>query len=274
MIGAIINIILDPIFIFGFDMGVAGAAIATVIGNLSSVIFYIVYLNGKNTMLSIRLKDFSIRDGIIPNVVGVGLPASLNNLLMSVANIILNKYLVSYGNVPVAAMGVASKANMLAVFLQLGIGMGIQPLVGYSFGAKNYERMKKIMHFAMICTTVIGVTVTTIYFFNTQSIVRIFIDDPEVIDYGITMLRALMVSSPFLGLLFCFNFTFQAMGEAIQSLILSISRQGLVFLPVVVIANALVGLDGIIFAQPIADLASLLMAAIMFKVIIGKIQKA
>lgn len=263
MIGTIVNIVLDPIMILSLNMGVAGAGIATVIGNVCSVIFYMVYFLKGNTKLSISPKDFKIQ-GIIGGVLLIGIPASFNNLLMSVSNIILNIYLKDYGDYAIAGMGVAMKANMLVVLLQLGLASGTQPLVGYNFGAENYTRMKKIMNFSMCVNVIIGVVLTIIYLIFTDNIVMMFIKDVQVVEYGSKMLRALMLSGALIGIMFIFSFSFQAMGKAIPSLILSISRQGLVFLPVLVIFSKLLGLDGIIYAQPIADLCSLIISLIMF----------
>ena len=272
MMGTIVNIVLDPIMILILKMGVAGAAIATVIGNICSVIFYIVYFIKGNTILSISPKDFSIKK-IIGGVFLIGIPASLNNLLMSLSNIILNRYLYSYGDDAIAGMGVAMKANMLVVMLQLGLGMGIQPLIGYNFGARNYKRMKKVMHFTMIVNVTIGVVLTAVYLMFTENVVEIFIKDESVVSYGVQMLRALMLSSAVIGIMFVFSFSFQAMGKAIPSLILSISRQGFVFLPVVAVGSSLFGLSGIIFAQPIADLVSLIISLVMFIIITKQMKK-
>ena len=148
----------------------------------------------------------------------------------------------------------------------------MQPLIGYNYGAGNYRRMRSVMKFAMGSTVTLGSALTLIYFLFTRGIVRMFIKDAAVVDYGVQFLRALMVASPVLGILFVFMNAFQAMGKAVPSLVLSLSRQGLVFLPVIVIANALVGLDGIVFAQPVADLASILLALGIFLVINRKMQ--
>ena len=264
MLGTIVNIILDPIMILSMNMGVAGAAIATIIGNICSIIYYVYYLLKKSSLLSISPKHFTLKDGIPAGVFVIGVPASINNILMSMANILLNNYLASYGDVPVAAMGVAMKANILVVLLQMGLAMGIQPLVAYCFGSKNYSRMKNVMKFTIMCTITIGTVLTVVYLCFTRNIIKGFIDNTAVIGYGISMLKALMLSGPVLGILFVFMFTFQAMGKAIPSLILSISRQGLVFLPVLIISNSILGLNGIIWAQPIADIISLVMAFLMF----------
>lgn len=275
MLGTIVNIVLDPIMILGMNMGVSGAAIATIIGNICSVIFYIHYLTSKksNTLLSIKPSDFKPNTNIIFGVFAIGIPASLNNILMSVANVVLNNFLGTYGDIPLAAMGVALKANMLVVFLQMGLAMGIQPLIGFCYGSGRFKRLKQTMGFAMCCTLIIGSVLTGIYYIFTQQIISVFIRDDAVIQAGIGMLRALMVSGPFLGLLFTFTFSFQAMGRAIPSLILSISRQGLIFLPVIVLSNMFFGLEGLIYSQPIADLVSLCLAFIIF-LILNKSMKA
>ena len=273
MLGTVVNIVLDPIMILYLGMGVAGAAIATVIGNISTVIFYLIYLKKGKTILDISKSHFKITKKIAKNVFTIGIPASITNVLMGLSNVILNSLLVVYGNNPVAGMGVATKANMLVIFVQMGLAMGTQPLVGYCFGSGNIKRLNSVMKFSMLCNVIMGSVLTAVYYFSADKIVQIFISDAEVIKYGAQMLKALMLSGPVIGVMFVFSFSFQAMGKAIQALILSVSRQGFVFLPVIIIASKIWGLDGIIFAQPIADIASLLLAFIMFLQIIEKAKK-
>ena len=182
---------------------------------------------------------------------------------MSHATTLLNGVAV-FGDVPTAAMGVAMKANMLVIFVQLGVAMGISPLIGYNFGARNYKRMKSIMKFAVMVNVVVGLVLTAVYFAFTTQIINIFSNDLAVVDMGIVMIHALMFSSPVIGIMFVLNFTFQAMGKGIQSLILAVSRQGIVFLPLILILNRLVGLYGIIYAQPTADAIAVLIAFAMF----------
>lgn len=263
MLGTIVNIALDPFMILTLGWGVAGAALATVIGNLVTLLYYLFYFARGKSVLSISPKAFRIR-GVAGAVIAVGLPATITNLLMSFANILLNNYLAAYGDAPLAAMGIAMKANMLVVFVQLGLAMGIQPLIGFNFGAKNYDRMKAIMRFSMLCTIVMGIVLTAVYFISTTQIVQAFIADEAVISYGVKMLRALMLSGPFLGVLFIFMNALQAMGKALPSLVLSFSRQGLLFVPGLIILNYAFGLDGIIYAQPIVDLFSVALSALLF----------
>ena len=286
VIGQLTNIILDPIFIlgkgerllffnlpFGFDLGVAGAAIATVLGNVVSVVFFIVYFLRGKSILSITPKRFSAKGGIAKGVISVGLPASLNNLLMSLSNIVVNMFLSQYGDVAVAAMGVAMKANMLVVMLQIGLAQGIQPLVGYCYGAKNIDRMKKSIRFSMLCNVIIGTVMTVFYIFFRHQVIELFIENKDVIDYGVKMLTALMSAGPFIGIMFIINFSFQGMGMGGKSLILAISRQGIVFLPLLIIMDKLIGLEGIIWAQPTADYACVILSVIMFAVMIKRIKK-
>ena len=284
MAGTVANIILDPIFILPsltigsfsmplLNMGVAGAAIATVIGNIISIVCFLAHVCSKKSVLSIRIEDFRIGDGILAGVFAIGLPASLTNILMSLSNIITNKLLVEYGDIAVAAMGIAMKSNMLAIFIQLGLGMGIQPLVGYNYGAHNFKRMKAVMKFTMICDVIAGCLLTGIYFVFSKQIVGIFINDAEVISSGVMMLRALMLSVPVIGIMFVFNFTFQAMGKAVPSLILALSRQGLVFLPCILILKQLFGMNGVVYAQPIADIIAVFIALDMFLYINKSLKK-
>ena len=286
VIGQVINIVLDPIFIlapgnklfgitlpFGFNMGVKGAAIATVIGNIASVLYFIVYFMRGKSILSISPKRFSAKNGIVKGGVSVGLPASLNNLLMSLSNIVVNIFLAKYGDNAVAAMGVAMKANMLVVMLQIGLAQGIQPLVGYCYGAKNYQRMKKSIRFGMMCNVLIGASVTVFYLVCRRQVIGVFIDDEAVIEYGVKMITALMAPGTFLGIMFIINFAFQGMGKGAQSLVLAAGRQGLIFLPMMFIMNKVAGLEGIIWAQPVADAFCIILAAVMFRATTKKLEK-
>lgn len=285
VIGQLTNIILDPIFILdkgsklfffnlplGLGMGVAGAAIATVLGNIVTVIFFLVYFLRGKSILSITPKRFSAKNGIARGVISVGLPAALNNLLMSVSNIVINMFLSHYGDNAIAAMGVAMKANMLVVMLQLGLAQGIQPLVGYCYGAKNYSRMKSSIRFSMICNVIMGSVLTAICILAKRQIIEMFINNKEVIAYGTKMLTALMSSGAVLGIMFIINFSFQGMGKGFQSLFLAVGRQGLIYLPLLFIMDRIIGLEGIIWAQPAADFVCIAAGLIMFNIVVKKLE--
>lgn len=284
VIGQLVNIVLDPIFIlskgdslfgltmpFGLGKGCEGAAIATVLGNFVSVLYFIFYFLRGKSILSITPKRYSAKNGIAKGVISVGTPAALNNLLMSFSNIAVNMLLAKYGDNAVAAMGVAMKANMLVVMFQLGVAQGVQPLIGYCYGAKNYDRMKKSMRFAMLCNVIIGATVTLFYIAFRRQVIGMFIDDAQVVDYGVKMLTAMMSPGALIGIMFIINFAFQGMGKGIQSFILAAGRQGLIYFPLVIIMDKVVGIDGIIWAQPVADFVCIILSVIMLLTVTKKL---
>ena len=258
LLGTIVNIILDPVMILGLGWGVSGAALATIIGNIAACFFYISYYVRGKSMLSIHVKDFRMGEGIAASVAAIGIPASLNNILMSFANIILNQALVGYGDTPVAAMGVALKSNMLVVLLQIGLCVGIQPLIGYNYGSGNKKRLMQVFKFTGVISVIMGMLLTLFMIIARKTMIQVFINDAEVVSYGIRMVVALQLSAPFIGILFlCIN-TIQGMGKALPSLVLTVCRQGLIFIPLIFILNAMLGLDGVIYAQPAADYLSIL----------------
>ncbi len=263
LLGTIVNIVLDPIMIVVLGWGVTGAALATIIGNIAACVYYVIYfIQGKST-LSINFKYFKMNEGIATGVAAIGIPASLNNILMSFANIILNQALVGYGDTPVAAMGVAMKSNMLVVLLQIGLCVGIQPLIGYNYGAKNKKRLMSVFKFTGVVSVIMGTLLTILMIFARKSLIQVFIDDVEVVQYGIQMVVALQLSAPLIGILFlCIN-TIQGMGKALPSLILTICRQGLIFIPLIYILNTIFGLNGVIYAQPAADYLSIVVAVVI-----------
>ena len=272
VIGQITNIILDPIFIlhtgdklfgitmpFGLDMGVAGAAIATVIGNIVTVLYFLIYFLKGKSILSITPARFSMKNGITKGVVSVGL--------------IVNVVLIKYGDNAVASMGIAMKANMLVVMLQIGLGQGVQPLIGYCYGAENYKRMRKCLRFSVICNVIIGSVMTGFYLLFRQNVIEIFINDADVINLGVKMLLALMAPGPVIGIMFVLNFSFQGMGKGVQSMVLSLGRQGLIYVPMLFIMNKFIGLEGVIWAQAIADFCCVIMSVIMYAFVNKGIKK-
>ncbi|SNY90162.1 putative efflux protein, MATE family [Cohaesibacter sp. ES.047] len=262
MLGTALNILLDPIFIIGLDMGVAGAAVATLIGNIVSAGYFLSMFSRGRFRLSIAFKDFRIK-GVLWPVVAIGVPAALNNVMMSTSVIILNNVLTAYGDVAIAAMGIASKVMMIAVLLQIGLGAGIQPLLGYSFGAGNAQRFRSILNVSMVYALVMGSVLTLVTFLSSDLIISAFIEDKSVVDQGVRFVHILLFSGPIVGVMFVFINTLQAMGAARESLVLSISRQGFVFIPMLFVMNAWFGLDGVVFAQPTADLVSVIMAVFL-----------
>ncbi len=260
LIGTFANIILDPIFILGFGWGVGGAAIATVLGNMLACCYYLLYFFRANTVLSINPREIRIGDKIASGVISIGIPNMLNQLLMSVSTVIMNTTISKYGDIPLAAMNVALKSNMIVVFMQMGLCMGILPLIGYNYGSGNKKRLVSIYKFTAACTITMGTILTAFMVFARRYVVAAFINDPEVISYGMRMVIALEFSGPVIGMAFLSNNTLQGMGKAAISMFLTVCRQGFIYIPAVLILDRVLGLSGLIYAQPISDYISIILS--------------
>lgn len=264
ILGTVINIILDPIMILYMKMGVAGAAWATIIGNACSTFYYIWHIAKKSTFLSVKLKDFSMHDDILKNVFAIGLPVFINNVLMSCANILINNFASGYNDNVVAGLGVSQRIFMLVILVFIGLAQGIQPFIGYNFAAKNYKRMNEAIKLSCLVSFILGSIFLSSAFLLASHSIRIFIDNDEVVEYGVKFLMASYSVAPIIGFQFVFMSTFQALGKALPSLVLSLSRQGIAFVPAIVIGTKFFGINGIIWAQPIADIVSIILAGIMY----------
>ena len=271
MIGTIANIVLDPIFISGFGMGAAGAAIATTIGNLMASAYYLWYFLRRSKVMSLRPKDFTCREGILKGVCSTGLPTAIFSALMSVSTIVLNQILVAYGNDPVAAIGIVFKANMFITFLQMGLANGIQPLLGYSYGAGSMKRFQEVERFTKKCCVIVGVAATVLFFVAREPIIRLFISDNDVVRYGVEMLVAYMVSGPFIGILFVNMNCMQSVEHALPATILSVMRQGVLLIPLLYLLEAVAGLDGVIYGQAITDYIAVILSAVIWRKIKRKL---
>lgn len=265
ILGNVTNIILDPVMILGFGWNVAGAAIATVIGNVVAAAYYMFHLVSKKSILSIKLKHYQVGDGIAKGVLAIGIPASLNSMLMSTSNIIINNLMAVHGDMAVAGLGVAMKVNMIAVMLLIGVGTGIQPLLGYCFGAGNRKRFKGVLRFSIFMSILLSALMTTICYFGAGPMVNAFLKEANAYQYGMEFARTLILSGPVLGVLFVMINTIQAMGAAMPSLILSISRQGLLYIPIVFSFSYLYDSPKmLVMAQPITDYLTVALSLILY----------
>lgn len=267
IIGNLANVVLDPVMILGFRWNVAGAAVATVLGNVFASMFYLRHLLSKNAKLSIRPRDYKAGDHIALDVFAIGVPASLNSILMSVSNIVINNFMMQHGDMAVAGLGVAMKVNMIVVMLLIGLGTGIQPLLGYCFGARNKKRYLDVLKFSCALALGLSLVMTVACYCGAGPLVRAFLEDQEAFSYGMAFARIYIYSGPILGLLFVFINAIQSTGAALPSLILSISRQGLLFLPILVTVNKVFHTPRTLaMAQPITDYLATTLAVILFVV--------
>lgn len=263
--GNLLNVILDPVLILGLGWNVAGAAIATAISNIISAAYYIGYFKFGNSMLSIRLKDFSVKDNILKGVLAIGVPAALGDVLMSVSGIILNGQMVKYGDMAVAGYGVAMKITMITGMICIGFGQGIQPLLGYCVGAKNWKRYKESLRFSIIFGFGLSTAMTVLCYVFNQQIVGAFLSEQEALSYGIRFSRILLTTSFLFGMFYVLSNALQAMGAATSALIINMSRQGLIYIPAIFILQVAVGIDGLLWAQPVADVLSVILVIILYR---------
>lgn len=273
MIGTVANIILDPIFISVLNQGTAGAAIATTIGNILASGYYRWYFLKKSKVLSLKWSDFTVRESILTKVCGSGLPTAIFSALMSVSTIVLNQLLVVYGNDPVAAIGIVFKANMFITFLQMGIANGVQPLLGYNYGAGNMKRFRGVESYTKKCCLVAGIAATALYFLFREQIIRLFISDNEVVSYGVDMLVAYMLSGPVIGFLFVNMNCMQSVGRALPATILSVLRQGILLIPLLYLLRALFGLNGVILGQSVTDYIAVILSFFLWRKIRKLLEK-
>ncbi len=265
VIGNLINIILDPIMILGFHWNVAGAAVATVIGNVFAAVYYMSHLISNKSMLSIRLKDYKAGENIASGVLAIGVPASLNNILMSISNIIINNLMKEHGDMAVAGLGVAMKVNMIVVMLLIGLGTGIQPLLGYCFGARNKKRYLAVLKFSLCLAFGLSAIMTVICYCGASPLVKAFLEDQNAFEYGMSFARIYIYSGPIMGILFVLINAIQSTGAALPSLILSISRQGLLYLPTLLIFRTVFNTpQKLAMAQPVTDYLSTALAVVLF----------
>ncbi len=264
MIGTIVNIVLDPVMITGLHMGAAGAAIATTIGNILASLYYVWYFIKKSKCFSIHPKYFKCADKILTTVCSSGFPTAIFSVLMSVSTIVLNQILVAYGNAPVAAIGIVFKANMFITFLQMGLANGVQPLLGYNFGSGNVKRFREVESYTKKCCVIVGIIVTALYFVFRTQIITMFISDPKVIQYGVAMLIAYMISGPVIGILFVNMNCMQSIGRALPATIVSVLRQGVLLIPLLYFLNAIAGLNGVIYGQALTDIISIILSVILW----------
>lgn len=272
LLGNLVNVILDPIFILALGLDIKGAAIATVIGNIVGAGFYISYFLKGKSMLSIRLKDFTVKQGIAASVLAIGVPAALGDVLMSVSQIIINSQMSHYGDMAVAGMGVAMKVITITGMICMGLGQGVQPILGYCVGAKTWKRFKEVFKFTIIFALVLGTVLAAICYVFTNQIVSAFLTDQTAFTYAVQFARILLSTSFLFGVFYVLVNALQAMGAATPALLISMSRQGIIFIPALFILQAVVGMTGLVWAQPVADVLSILIAAILFEKTMKKMQ--
>ncbi len=269
MIGTVINIVLDPIFVSVFHKGAAGAAIATTIGNVIASIYYVYYFYKQSKIMSISFRYFTFN--VCKDICISGLPMALFSSLMSVSTIITNLILANYGNSAIAAAGIVFKANMFVSFLQMGIANGVQPILGYCVGANNETRFKEVESYTKKCCLICGFILSALYIVFSKNIISVFIDDLETISYGVPLLIGYTLSGPFIGMLFMNMNVLQTLNHPMPATVLSLCRQGLLFIPLLFILNMLFSFNGVCIAQSLTDFIVIVISFIFTARVLSKI---
>ena len=269
ILGSIVNIILDPVFIFGLGQGAAGAAMATVIGNVIADVYYIYVMSKKAKRLSVSLKEIKIPGTMIRDILVIGIPASITNLMQSIMIMITNHYLIAYGTDKVAAMGIALKANMISAFILVGFAFGGQPLVGYNYGARNKKRLKEILRFAYLFEAGLALVFTILISIFAPFIIKIFMNQSDIITNGAMMLRFQQLGMVFMAITLVSTCVCQSVGSAAGAFVLSISRQGVIYAILLIVLKSVFGYTGILATQACADVVTAVIAIGIIRKVLG-----
>ena len=253
----VINIILDPVFIFGFGWDVAGAAAATVLANVFGTLWYLYYAyHREGAILNMHPAPALEKIGALPGMLFLGLPTALSTLLSGFASTFSNQILASYSTDAVAAMAAAGKTTMVIGMLQIGICNGVQPLIAYNYGAKDTARLKEILRKMVILTVTVGTISGLVCLAARGPIIGLFLTEASAAALGEEMIPYLVIASPVIGLLYLSTNFIQASGHAAPATLLSLLRQGIFLIPLLYLMSALLGINGIAAAHMAADLLS------------------
>lgn len=265
-LGGILNVILDPVFIFGLKMEIAGAAIATMLSNTAATLYFIIllYKKGESTTITFSPKYYSVKYRIPAEVIMVGLPSLVMIILSTVSSLTTNKLIVSYSNEAVAGMGIAKKLDMFAFGLINGMTQGVLPLIGYNYASKNYDRMKNTIKTAFKYSLIAAVVCTICLYVFAVPISRVFINDAATIEYAQHYLKIIALSCVAITITTMIITIFQATGQKVQPTVLSVVKRGTIDVILMLIMNHLIGVNGIPMATFLADCIAMIISVAIF----------
>ena len=259
--GGILNMVLDPLFIFGFGLGTAGAAIATAISQFVSFMILLIMTNTRAAAISIRPRNFRPTARMYGRIFYMGLPSLGRQGIASVSTILLNNAAGIYGDAAIAAMSIVSRFIMFINSTVIGFGQGFQPVCGYCYGAGRYSRVREAYTFCVKVSTLILLVLSVVSFVFARPIVTVFRrDDPLVIEIGTFALRAQLLTLPLWGFITMSNMFTQSIGYGVRATIIATARQGIFLIPALLILPPLLGLRGIQIAAPVSDVLTLFLS--------------
>lgn len=258
--GTVTNLILDPVFILWLDLGIAGAAAATVLGNLVSCILLLRYIYKHSTVLRFSLTSALRKPSLLIHTMAVGLPNGISSILSGFASTFSNQLLSLYGSSAIAAMAAASRSTLVITMVQMGICLGASPLIAYNHGAGNLPRLQEILQKISILTVAFGLAAAGACYLGRDALIGLFLKDAANAEAGGKLMFYLIIASPLLGLYYLGSNFLQAAGNAFLATVISILRQGLLLIPCLYLLHACFGLTGIAAAHTVSDLLAVVIA--------------
>ena len=258
--GGILNIILDPIFIYALDLGISGAAIATLCSQSISFLILLTCFLKHKTVCHINIKLYSLKKKVLPKIVTTGFPSLSRQGLASISSILLNTAAGAYGDAAIAGMTITTKIVMFIASIMIGVGQGFSPVSGYNFGAKRYDRVKQAYTFTLTAGFILMGSLATIIFIFANQIMNAFINDINVVKIGVAALRWQVAFLPFHSLIIGTNMLMQSTRHIKSATYLSMNRNGIYFIPAILILPRIIGLQGVEMAQFVADVLSAITA--------------
>ena len=260
ILGSLINIILDPLLILSLNLGVTGAAIATAAGSLISCVYYLWYFHKKSPNFSIHIRYFSLQRKVAWFSISLGLSTGISTILSCFTEILQNNLLVSYGDNYVAALAIADKATMIIFMLQMGLCIGIQPVIAFNYGAGNKKRMNETIVKTAVVNLIIGITFSILCRVFGRTLVSTFINDPDIISLGTFIISVTTLTGPIVGLYELCTTFLQSTEKASFATLVSLLRQGILFIPSLFLMNALLGFTGIVYCSPITSVLAFIIS--------------
>ena len=274
LIGAILNILLDAVFILALRMGIKGAAIATVLSQVVTSLYIIRYYLSQNSSVKLHMKNFAPQRIVIRGIVAIGFGSFVRTAGGSLVAIILNRTLVGYGgDLAVAAYGIVLRAMMFAFMPIMSVGQGLQPILGFSYGAKRFDRALQVIKLSVIAATIFSIVSFLLIFFLRAPIMHIFTNDGSLVSAGSHAARLIFLAAYLLGFQMVGSVVFQALGKTMPTFVTATSRQLLFFLPLVFILPRFLQLDGVWLSFPIADALSFILTLALFIPQIRELQR-
>ena len=262
----VVNTILDPIFIYGLDLGIRGAAFATVLSQFLALSWQWRLFSNKNELLHFDYSLFRLDKPIVKNIIGIGISPFAMNACSCIVVIFVNTCLMKHGgDLAVGAYGIANRIGFVFVIVAMGVNQGMQPIAGYNYGAQNYDRLRKVVKLAISCATVVCTVGFLVAMFAAHPCARLFTKDESLINLASTAIRMMMMMFPIVGFQIVVTSFFQSIGKAKVSMFLSLSRQLLFLVPALAIFSEIGGLWGIWSAMPFSDALATVVAAVMMK---------